>query len=84
MPNNMVVPRHPPHKHDFRGGCMEQKRKPDKVIKRGKTTIEIYAPSPMSEEEHKRRLQEFYNAAWAIWESFSTEEKLKINAECSN
>ena len=81
MTNNMVVPRHPPHKHKTGGGCMDENIKPAKVIRSGNTTIQIFTPPPMSAEESERRINEFYNAAWALWDSFSTEEKLKINAE---
>jgi len=84
MPNSMVVPKQLPHKHKARGGYMDENIKPDKIIKKGNTTIQIFAPPPMSEEEHERRIQEFYNVGWAIWDSLSTEEKLKINAEYSS
>lgn len=81
MPNSMVVPKQSSHKHKSRGGCMDENIKPAKVIKSGNTTIEIYAPPPMSEEEKERRIEEFHHAAWAIWNSLTIEEKLKINAE---
>lgn len=81
MSNNMVVPKPSLHTHISRGGCMEQK--PAKTIKSGKTTIKIYAPPSMSKDEHERRVRGICRAAWSIWNSLSTEEKLKINAECS-
>ncbi|MGM7685162.1 hypothetical protein ACSVDA_23955 [Cytobacillus sp. Hm23] len=59
----------------------KQKKEYLATYKFGKTVVKIVAPPPMTEEENQRRIQDFYNALWDIWDSLSVEEQLKLNAE---
>ena len=47
----------------------------------GKTIVHIVAPQ-ITAEENQRRWEEVMQAAWNCWNSLTTEEQLRINAEC--
>ena len=60
---------------------MEQKYAATYHSKTGKAVIHIVAPPPMTEEQRQAILSDYYRAGWAIWNSLSVEEQLRINAE---
>lgn len=78
---NMPVPPKSQHIDSSRGDPMAEDRKYDATYKIGKTTVHVVAPPPMSEEKRERILNEYHYAGWAIWNSLSDEEKLRINEE---
>lgn len=47
----------------------------------GKTTVYVVAPPPMTQEQINAVLAELHRANWDIWNSLSTEEQIRINAE---
>ena len=49
------------------------------TYKFGKATVHVVAPPPMTEEEKDKRLNEFHQAAWNIWNSLPVETRLKMN-----
>ncbi|WP_156478583.1 hypothetical protein [Anaerosporomusa subterranea] len=51
------------------------------TYKLGKTTVNVVAPPPMTEEQKEQVLCGWRRAFWAAWDSLSDEDKLALNAE---
>ncbi|SMB95527.1 hypothetical protein SAMN00017405_0422 [Desulfonispora thiosulfatigenes DSM 11270] len=79
--NSRVVPLD--HSHTYgKGDDMNTKtKKYDASYKFGNTTVHVVAPPPISDEQKEIILEEFHRAGWAIWNSLSIEEQLKLNEE---
>jgi hypothetical protein len=55
------------HTHITRGDA-SVKQQPDATYKIGNSTVNIFAPPPMTEEEIDKVLDDFHLAGWAIIE----------------
>lgn len=77
-----VVQQDPPHKI-YRGDPIMGQQY-DATYKFNNATVHVVAPSPMSEEELQRRIADMHRTGWAIWNSFSVEQRLRINADAEN
>lgn len=44
-----------------------------------KAVVHVVAPPPMTDEVKEKVLSEFHMAAWAAWNSFPVDQRLKIN-----
>ncbi|MGC4375888.1 hypothetical protein WD019_02945 [Fictibacillus sp. Mic-4] len=77
---NRAVQQELPHKID-RGDSNMEGYKYIQTINMGKTRVHIYQPENQTEEERKKVLREYTMAGWALWNSLSDEQKIRINEE---
>lgn len=82
MPKARAVPRR--GKHMIHRGDDGMPPKYAATYQFGKSTVNIVAPQPMTEEEEKKLWDEIYRAAWACWETIPREKQMQINAEYDN
>lgn len=81
MLNNRLVLPSSPHRHSSRGDSMADNKILAATYKMGKTTVRVYEPETITEEEKAQILLDHHLAGWAIWNSLTDEQKEAINAE---
>ncbi|MBP2645329.1 MAG: hypothetical protein H6Q75_769 [Firmicutes bacterium] len=59
---------------------MEQEPAATYYCNDGKSLVQVVAPPPMTREEKQKVIDEWHQAFWAIWNSFTPDEQRQLNA----